>query len=805
MSIAKKIVFVYVLTLSGLLSLYAQKSGQGIISGIIVEKISGKPLEFASVVLMNSKDTTKFFGTATGSNGEFSFGKIPDGEYRLIYSFVGCEKVELPNLKIDENQAVQDLGKLEISESNISLGEVEVTGKKSTFVNSIDRKTFNVGEDLMSKAGSVSDLLQNIPSLQVDIDGVVSLRGSENVTILINGKPSAMMNLNSAAALQQIPANSIDKIEVITNPSAKFKPDGTSGIINIVLKKNKTLGLNGNITTNVGNDGRYNGNVMINYNKSNINVFGNIGFRHDDRQRVNDSYTKEFSDGIESLLIHSYSNSNAKPQSTIGGLGIDYKINERNKIGVSGNYNYRYQKVNDISVYTLDSAAYSEAYNRNRYLPEMESDLEINGNFEHKFKKEGHEISLNYNSSFSKENEDNYYTNIYRLPSSFVKSDNMFYHHLNNESEFLAGYVNPLSENTTLEAGYELNYAHNDMDLHRDTTAKDLSTFYTDFSRSNRFARTESTHVIYLTFEHEFGNFGFLGGLRAEQTFTSADLKTKNQIIKNQYSRIYPSLHLSYNISDINQLQLNYSHRINRPDDEDLNPFPEYQDLHNVRAGNPYLKPEDIHSFEFGYQLKKKSTTFISTLYYRYQYNSMTSITEIHGDTLFSTLQNLDKSTSAGLELILSTSLGKVATINLSSNTFYNVIDASMLGYSNNKSDVSFMVNGSLGLNLSKTTVWQITSSYNGERLTPQGKRLPSFVLNTGFKQEILKKKGAIIFTISDVFNSMKYKSLIETKEIYKEDTRRRSARIIYAGFSYSFGKQNKKDKANGLKFDNQI
>ena len=259
--------------LTGLSNLKAQKSAKGIISGTIVEKVSGKPLEFASVILINTNDTLVFFGTATDASGEFRLDKIPEGEYRLNYSFVGCEKGEISGIKLETEQQNISLGRLEISEDNTALNEVEITGKKSTFVNSIDRKTFNVGEDLMSKAGSLSDLMQNIPSLQVDIDGNVSLRGSENVTILIDGKPSAIMNLNRAAALQQIPASSIDKIEVITNPSAKFKPDGTSGIINIVLKKNKSLGFNGNITANVGNQERYNGNFLVNYNPGKVNIF----------------------------------------------------------------------------------------------------------------------------------------------------------------------------------------------------------------------------------------------------------------------------------------------------------------------------------------------------------------------------------------------------------------------------------------------------------------------------------------------------------------------------------------------------
>jgi outer membrane receptor protein involved in Fe transport len=802
----KKLFAVCCFILSGLLNIVAQKQIQGIISGFIIEKSSGQPLEFAQVILKGVTDSIYIQYAATDNKGEFTFEKVPEGVFKTIYSFIGYGKQETPELTINTRQNKLNLGKLYISEAAQTLGEVEVTGHRSTFVNSIDRKTFNVGEDLMSKTGTVSELLQNVPSVQVDIDGNVSLRGSENVTILINGKPSAMMNLNRAAVLQQIPASSIEKIEVITNPSAKYRPDGTSGIINIVMKKNKSLGFNGNVAVNIGNDKRYNGNAMVNYNPGKLNIFSNIGIRQDDRRRINDSYSQYYLNGIEKSLIHSYSENYVRPISVIAGLGADYKIDDRNKIGLSGNYNYRYQRIDDLTTYTKDSMSIrKEDHDRERDQPEVESDLELTSSFQHNLGKEGHELNLNYTLSFTKEIEDNYYTNTYRLPNPEINFDNMFYHHYNRGSQLLAEYANPFSGNAKLEAGYELDYTKNDMDLYRETKAMDQTTFVKDNLRSSRFIRTEYTHVLYVTFERELGVFGFLAGLRGEQTYTRADLVTKDTVIKSQYPRLYPTLHLSYDISDNHELQLNYSHRINRPSDEQLNPFPEYQDMLNTRAGNPYLKPEDIHSFEFGYQFKKQVTTFISTLYYRYNYNSITSITTTNGDTLISTLENLDKSTSAGLELILSMALGKFATINLNSNIFYNTIDASALGYSVNKANISFAANASVGINLTKSTVWQFTSVYTGESLTPQGKRLPSFVFNTGLKQELLKIRTAFFITVSDVFNSLHNNSIIDTPELHRHLNQKRSARIIYFGFTYNFGNSGKKQKEQTIKYDNQL
>ena len=776
------------------------------VKGCVVEKSTGTPLEFVTIVVKNKKDSI-VANTATDKAGLFSFRNLQIGEYKLSYSFIGYDKTDSLRFTINSANKKLDFGRLYISEMSKSLGQVEVVAQRSTFVNSIDRKTFNVGQDLMSKSGSVSDLMKNIPSVQVDVDGVVSLRGSENVTILVNGKPSAMMSINRAAVLQQMSANSIEKIEVITNPSAKFKPDGTAGIINIVLKKNKSLGLNGVVTANVGNNNRKNFSVLANYNPGKLNLFGSFGMRKDNRVRINDASSTSIDASNLASYSKTYSIGLSSPLSYIASTGFDYKLNEKNNFGASVNFNFRNQVQLDSSKYSLQDNFHTITldYNRDRRLPEKESDIELNANYQHKFDKEGHELNVSFIRSLSRENEDNYYSNHYRIPTTSLTYDNMFYHHINNESELSVEYSRPLSDAAKLEAGYILEHFNNDMDLKRDTTDI-LNRWTNDKQRSNRFIRIEDTHVLYATYEQEIGKFGFLAGVRAEQTTTNANLVTLDSAIVSRYTRIYPTLHLSYKLSDIHELQLNYSHRIRRPEDEELNPFPEYQDLRNIRAGNPNLKPEDIHSFELGYQLKKSATTFLSTLYYRNSYNLITStIKNLGNDIFMTTLQNLAQSQSAGLELILSSSIGKLINFNFATNTFYNTIDASALGFSSNKSNITWSANGNVSTNLTKSTVWQVTSNYTAETLTPQGRRLPSFVMNSGLKQELFNKKATLILTVSDIFNSMKNRMEIDTPELKRTEVRRRSSQTIYLGFTYSFGSTSKKSKENSIKYDNQL
>lgn len=805
----KRILFISFIIFLNLLVAHAELDSTGSIKGFIFEKSSEVPLEFATIVVKNAKDSTIFKTGMTDKSGTFVFTDLPFGEYKISYSYIGFEKIEIKSLQIDSKKKNIDLGKLYIEETSKSLAQVEVVGKKSTFVNSIDRKTFNVGQDLMSKSGSVSDLMQNIPSVQVDVEGNVSLRGSENVTILIDGKPSAMMKMNAAAALQQMPANTIDKIEIITNPSAKYKPDGTAGIINIVLKKDKSLGFNGIVTANVGNNNRWNVNTTGNYNPGKLNIFGSLGIRKDSRTRISDLKSTAYDSLHSANYSSTYTVGNAHPIYYLGNAGFDYKLNDMNKFGASINYNYRYQEQNDHTVYSLKDNALNvlNDYDRNRFLPEIESDLEINAFYKHAFNKDGHELNFDYTSSTSYENEDNYYTNIYRIPVRPVGKDNMFYHHVNVESQFSIEYSLPLGKESKFEAGYLLESFNNNQNLIRDTLVDIvLNKWGRDISRSNEFIRSDNNHVLYATYEREIGKFGFLVGIRGEQTFTNSNLVTLDTIIKSQYTRIYPTLHSSYQLSESHELQLNYSHRIRRPEDEELNPFPEYQDLNNIRAGNPNLLPEDIHSFEFGYQFKKEATTFLSTLYYRSKYNSITYITKSLGNGVFkSTLENLDKSQSAGVELIFSIPFGKFATLNLATNTFYNTIDASALGFSSNKSNISWSANGNISFNLTKSTFWQINSNYTAETLTPQGKRLPSFVMNTGLKQELFKRKATIILTVSDIFNSNRNSYELDTPNLYRIEIRKRSSQTIYLGFSYNFGSSPKKQKDNAIKYDNQL
>lgn len=803
----KKYLFIICLLSYNLFIVEGQNRTSGTISGTIIDNQTKKPIEFATIVIQNKGDNKVIDGTVTDSKGKFGFENIANGEYYLSYSFIGYTKKTSSAFIIDAQHKIISLGELFIELSIQELNSVEVVGEKSTFTSSIDRKTFNIGKDIMTTSGTASELMQHIPSLQVDIEGNVSLRGSGNVLILINGRPSSLMGANRAAVLQQMPANTIEKIEVITNPSAKYKPDGTSGIINIVLKKNKDLGFNGSVIANVGNALRSNASLTTNYNSGRFNIFGSYSIRQDERHRLTNDFRQRKDDlsNIISTTKQTISDL-SRPLSHIVRTGIDYNLNEKNTFGIAGSYNYRSFVRHEINSNLISDGGgiTTMDYDRSRRDPEYEKDLELTATYQHIFA-EDHELNIDFTTSNSAEQEDNHYSTIYRVPAFSSTFDNTLIRQGDRESQLYIEYKNPISDNTKFETGYVLESVLSDLNFFVESFNTDTGLWMKDIEKSNRFKYIQNVHALYATLEQTMGNFGFLAGLRAEKAFVTSHLITTDTIIPNNYFRLYPTLHLSYTINENNELQLNYSHRVNRPEGDELNPFPEYADPLNLRAGNPHLKPEDIHSFEAGYSFKKNKTTFIATVYDRYTYNGKTEITRYINDSiLLTTRENLSKSNSTGLELILSSEIGKSTVVNLSSNTFFNRIDATSLGYTNNKSNFVWNINMNANTKITSTTVIQLNSNYISTRLTPQGKMFPTFFVNMGVRQDLWKRKASLILTVSDVFNTLRNNSELDTPILYDKTIRQRSPRIIYTGFVFNFGKSNEKQKEEQLKFENQ-
>lgn len=512
-----------------------------------------------------------------------------------------------------------------------------MTVEKSIFNNSIDRKVYNVEKDLLAQTSSASEILQNIPSIDVDVNGTVNLRGTSNITFFINGKPSALMRANSAAALQQIPANTIERIEVITNPSAKFKPDGVGGIINIVLKKNTQQGFNGTFIGNVGTDERFNANLTLNYNTGKANVFGSYGIRQTNRTRTREEL-RISKDSIGQVLKNYYNISSAfvKPFSHVFNAGWDYTIDDKNSIGVTGTYYFQnaYQNFSSSTIFKDVTDTKTSAFESTRINDEFEKEYEGGISFEHQFEKEDHSLGLEFNFSGYDEKEDNVYNDNFTFPNITSSRIRNLIEKTGTVYQTVAAYTLPVAENIELEAGYEGEFVKDDIRFLGEIFNASNETWREDANRTNQFIFNQNVHAAYVTYGQSIKEISFLAGLRAEQVLMNSNLVTTNLQIPNNYFKVYPTLHLEYKMSDAASMQLNYSRRVNRADSDEQNPFGEYRDPRNKEAGNPKLKPEQVHSVEIGYHLTTEQFSFLPTLYYRYKYDAFTEIQTIIEDTV---------------------------------------------------------------------------------------------------------------------------------------------------------------------------
>ncbi len=785
--------------------LLAQETKIGTVKGSVIDESTRRPVEFVNVTLHQKSDSSIVAGKVTDKSGKFDFPDVSSGEYFMKFSMLGYKDKGTPFFTIDSSHKHLNLGEVALVATEVDLDEVLVTADKSLFSNSIDRKVYNVDQDLMSKAGSASELLQNVPSVQVDLDGNVSLRGSSNVLIMINGKSSPLMDKNSAEALQQMPASSIEKIEVITNPSAKYKPDGTSGIINIVVKKNTAPGINGNFTANAGNQGRYNGNVRLNYNPGKYNVFATYSLRKDNRNRTNSDIRAQTDSAVALTYYNGDLASYASPLSNSVGLGLDYHFDERNQFGISGNYFINtFTRTDYLNILLRDEAGIpTEKYSRNRFDPEYEKEYGLTAFIEHGFSKDDHTLRLEFTNSASPEQEDNHFTNIYVLPAAYTSYDNTLIKQSDTKNQISLDYTNPLTENSTFEAGYAGSFSSNDFDFYAEDFDTSQQHFVNDGTKTNRFLFDESIAAFYATYKQSFGAFGVLGGLRAEQAYRNSNLATRDSVFSDRYFYLFPTLHLSYRMSSSTELQLSYSRRTNRPHGEDLNPFPEYRDPRNVSAGNPGLLPEYIHSVELGCQFQNDMISVLPALYYRYTSNRFTSLTQTFNDTtLLTTRQNLLNDQSGGLELVVSANLGDIITAHWGANGFYNQIDASNLGYSEKKTTTTWSSSLTFNVNLTNGSKVQINSNYNSSRLTPQGENRPSYVVNTGFREELMEGKVSVILTLTDIFKTMKRQLELNTPSLNQTVINTRDSRIAYLGFTYHFGAPPKKSKEEQLRYE---
>jgi len=759
---------------------------QGIISGTIIEFETREPLQYANVVLLNSTDSTMVAGAVTNVDGRFRLDNIKEGNYFIKISFIGFEDIATP---VFAHRKSSNIGSISIKKSSTLLDEISVTAERDLLNTSLDKKVYNVGKDISGVSGSVSDILQNVPSISVDLNGNVTLRGSSNLTFLLNGRPSAQLRRNAPTRLQQIPANTIERIEVITNPSAKYDPHGAGGIINIIQRSDSQEGFNGQVFENLGNEKRFNTTFVLNYGQKNLNTFGSYSMRH---SAGTNTYFDEraLGDSINSMPVNFYRESGStvsNPLAHIINAGMTYQFEKDNIIEIAGFYflqNSFHEGTSNINEYDYENRPLSVLSSDNTN-DELESEGEGGAAFEHIFNgNEDHSLALEIEYANYYETEDLLFNESYSYPENEFSTQRIYVKKKGNQTDLASEYAQPIDEDTEFEAGYNGEFISDDI-------------FYINNQTTSRFLFDQYVHAVYGILVRDIDAFSIEVGLRGEHTsVTTRLLKPTHQTNVNKYLKFYPSVNLSYEIDDTKSIRLSYSKRINRPEADHLNPYAEFTDPRNAEAGNPNLMPEKVHSFELVYQMFGQYITFTPSLFYRYKIDAFTWTSGLTGDSLIiRTIENLAKQQSSGGEVVLSGKIRNLANIDLSANLFYDEIDGTNLGYSANKNTFS----GTAKLNslfyLTGTTFLQFNLNYDAPILTPQGKQEEIFYINAGIKQTFLNSQMALTFAITDIFSTYKERYNIDTRKLNQLTNLQRKEPVFYFGLSWRFGESFQTDQ----------
>ncbi len=776
------------------------------ISGKVVDAITRKSLESVNVYLCRASDSSLVTGATTGRSGRFSIAGISIGSYFLRFSLLSYDQRILSHIRLEPQLQSLDIGTVELTEKPVSLNEVVTTGEKSLIIQDIDRKVYNVDKDIAAVSGSASDLLRNIPSVEVDLEGNVSLRGSPDVLILINGKNSPLMGRNRAEVIQQMPANTIERIEVITNPSARYRPDGTAGIINIELKKDADKGVNGSLSANVGKDARHGGNFRFNVRPAETNLFCGYSLRRDIRNRFNSDMRILDPGTAVTSTYRQEGSASANPRSHMGTLGIEHEFNSGTTASLSGDYFSNRMTMDDLTTIVREdsgAAAFSE-----RATGEESSEEEVGLRLavEHKFPDKRHEIRFELQSSQEREEEQTlaktYFAGL-GMPTEGEKVTNM---QVQRSTELTAEYVRPFGEESQLEAGYTAEITGFDCDAAAESFGGEGRTYVLDLSMTHRFLHDQSLHALYATFRSAFGPVSVMGGLRGEQVYRTSNLVTLGTEAVSNYAALYPSLHLLYRVLPALELQLNYSRRTHRPHADELNPFPEYRDPRNVTVGNPRLLPEYINSYEIGCKMEHELFSVVPSLYYRYTSNRFTSVVQpLNDSTLVTIEENLAEDRSAGVEVVFSGGIRDLFSLTASWNGFHNMIDAGNLGYGSTRSVWSWSGTLSCNVDIGSSTRIQLNGNYRSARLTPQGSYDPTGAVNIGVRQDLFNRRLTTTLTVADLFQTMRHELYLESPELVQHSYGIRDSRVFVLSVTYRFGTQQNENDEDILLYDEAL
>jgi hypothetical protein len=767
----------------------------GKLYGKIVDSKTKESIPFASVTILPFGKDTVISGVLTKDNGEFLFDNVSLGGYKVKISFIGYKTIE-QSAFVNMSQLEKDLGNIEIEADATVLKAAEITDEKSSYVMAVDRKIYNVDKDISTRGGTALDVMKNVPSVTVDADGNAQLR-NQGAQIFVDGRPTTL-------TLAQIPADQIERVEVITNPSVKFDASTTGGILNVVLKKNTKPGYNGVIMGGIGTGNRYNGMVNLNIKQHPFNI--SIMYNFNNQLNKNNGFTYR-----ENLLGDTLNSVFDQKNITtmwnlfnFGRLSIDYSINNRNTLTfatniVNGNFDTK-----DEQSFLIEDDKENPTLMGNRINTSGFSFVNLTGQliYRHSFPKAGHELTsdLSYNQTFGSgqyeyntnaelPNTSNTFKSIQRSLSS---NDNMMY-------TFQTDYINPISETQKLELGVR-SYFKRNLSANNVWNQNQISnSFDVDSILTNQYIIDDMINAAYVNYNGQTNWFNYQGGLRFEQSYYAGNIVNKNQKFSYMYPNssgnimksIFPGIYLSKKFGTGQEIQMNFSRKINRPNFFQLMPFIMFADQQNIRIGNPQLTPEFINLAEINYNLIKGKINWLPSFYLRQTENPITNISyplTPNSATLVNTFTNGSNAISYGWDNTIKATNIKKLDVTLNTNIFYTYItwNAGPMSFSN--TGYSYIAK----LNLSYKLPWdvnaQINGTYEAPKIIPQGTTNPVYFTDLSFGKTI-KMKWTFNFTISDVFNTKRMGTHYETQFYNQDLSRRRETRFFKLSVTYMFGK----------------
>ncbi len=771
------------------------------ITGKVFDNATKQPLEYATIIFQDTAKKRSVTGGITKADGSFNI-EVDADIYDITVEFISFASQEIKAKSLLENTSI---GNFFLAEDSQSLEAIEIIAEKTTVELKLDKKIYNVGKDLTVRGGTVSDVLDNVPSVSVDVEGNVSLRGNDNVRILINGKPSGLVGLNSTDALRQLPADAIEKVEIITSPSARYDAEGTGGILNIILRRSKLQGINGAITTNVSYPLGYGISGNINYRTGDFNFFTTSGYNRRDVPGNSETFTEYFNGDEPNTFLDEKRIFDRIRKGFNSNFGVEWYVNESTSVTASLVYRDSNNESSTTNTLTQFDANRNITNVSSRFDPEFEDDKTIQYalNFDKNFEKSGHKLTADFQYESSTEDE-----------QSFISVDNVLAEQvatLESQDRILlqTDYVLPIGETAQFELGYRGNF----LDLNTDYLVAFLEdeTFVPDTNLSNVLNYREYVNAFYTQYGNKINKFSFLLGMRMESTRITIDQMTSGDLAKKNYVGFFPTINLGYEINENQSITLGYNRRIRRPRSRFINPFPSRSSITNVFQGNPDIDPSYSNGIDLGYLNRFGKLTLNTSIYFQRATDVFNFISEYTGQTVLlngeevpiirRTPINLARNDRFGFEFTLTYNPSRKWRLNGNFNLFQSYNRGDYNGVNFDADNLSWFVRVNNKVTLPANIDWQTTLFYRGPSEDAQNIRKGLFSTNLAFSKDVFNEQASIAFNVSDLFNSRKRQSESFTDTFNSEGEFQWRERTFNLSFTYRFN-QKKKNERNGRRDD---